>query len=266
MDDTTPSTTTDISTSPAVEVLLPSEPPTGPETTALNHEAPSTVYDNLDYAAIIDAHGIVGMSPEELASIAPDVDRVVHGFGGVAFQEADALGNHPSVLRALGQLGADIRIGDAAESDYMRDLPQGTKVQVRELSGEALEHYIESRVLSRLDATTRSLIDSSGVLDTHDGQQFLANVAQKLYRHEHLLPALMGQKERLNTRRDQQRETAAVNQVRTEVAQLTDQEFESRTGMLWEQAMTAERAGNPEQAKALHAQRTRLFQARYPGR
>jgi hypothetical protein len=213
---------------PIAELILPAEasPASPPGTPA----APDTFYEQLDYEAMLEEQPIPGIAPAEFRDVFSDAHRLVQDFGGVAMQEVDGPGNDPGVIRALATLGADIRIGDAAERDYLRELPQGTKVQVKPLEGAALTQYINQRILSRLDRTTRSLIETSGVLTSAEGQRFLTNVAQRLWRHEHLLPQLMGQRERLGARQAQARETAAVEKVRAEVSGWTDDEFRPARG------------------------------------
>ena len=111
---------------------------------------------------MIDEHGLTGMSPAELATAYPDARAVTQRFDDAAFLEVyDGLDHDPALLiRALGQLGEYIRMGDEAERNYLAKLPEGTQVSVPELHANDIDDAIEG-LLDRLDPQTRFGVESA---------------------------------------------------------------------------------------------------------
>ena len=243
---------------PEVVVRLPDEPaPT-------SSQAPArSIYDDVDYEAMAEEHG--SMSVSELRDIYPDAHRLVHQFGGLDLTEAAAIGNHPGVLRELARLGGDVRVGAHAEMTYRQQLPQGTHVAVKPLEGTALDQYIEQRIVKRLDAPTRSALETSGVLRTPAGQRFLQNIAQQLYRHEHLLPALRDQVEALPACQERQNEARALESRRPAVQAMAQTDFDAQYGSLVAQVAAADRERRLSDVARLTRELELLAKSRWGG-
>src|SRR5262245_16509496 len=101
-------------------------------------------YTSQDYQMLLEEHAIQGMSAGELAGVFPDASYVIHTYGGNAFQEHEALGNDPMILRALGKLGRDMWTYESSYAKLKAEMPAGARVDTPPLTEAQLEREIQN--------------------------------------------------------------------------------------------------------------------------
>lgn len=137
---------------PEAEVVVPGEPvpeaPSGPppDPWAL----PEMTEEQLARAAVS-----VGMAPGEFQahfSPAKEVHDTFHVEPLMNMLDEAGLINPADGIRALGQLGSDVRMWRQAHAAMLADLPKGASVNVAPLVGAALERAIDEVTYQYLPA------------------------------------------------------------------------------------------------------------------
>jgi hypothetical protein len=245
---------------PVAEVVLPREPdaPTTPAPTAADDWT-----RGLDYAGMIEAHGITGMTVDELRGIYPDAAHVVQQYMGTDFAESDGgLGNDPHMLRALGRAGKDLRDLEASFKDASLKLPPGSSVRPPTLSGQALEREIQHVLNDYLDTPARQRLESSGLLATQEGRGFVTRLATARYQYRSSLSAMQAIQPQVQARTEAARERREFDARSPGVKALSESAFQSTLSGLHHQLGVARWANSVSEMKRLETEIMRLYELR----
>jgi hypothetical protein len=201
-------------------------------------------------------------SPELEAILSGDDER----FG--------SLGDDPTIIRALGAYGADMRTYIAGEQQLLSDLTAlakesgqaFTRPTVAPLAGPELDQAVD-RLLSRYmpHAGVRESLKHAGVFAHPAVRKMLVTMAQAEHRARTSLDSLSQQQGSWQERRREARATAAVQAMAPNVKAMSELEYEQAYGQLFEQWRQANDAGRWVDAQMANAEMMKLAQARYGG-